>query len=337
MEEHKQKLEEYLADIPAKRIRVRHVHLDQESHPPHPDRMRMGTDGKGSIESIELFPGIELSLHRYLADRVVLRHASVPNILEIHHCRQGRCGLRLSNGHSLFLGAGAVFIQTLEDAVDSELTLPLGFYEGVNIQIDLRLLEEKPPAILKEAALSGEAVLAKICPDGKPVTLPLEHDIEHIFKDLYDKPEKLRLAYYRIKTLELLLYLFQRTSGEQEQVSEYRSNQIERVHQIHEYLTRDLTVRPTIEELSRIYHMNTSTLKQVFRGVYGQPVATYMKEYRMRRAMELLSDGKVSISDTAKLVGYENQSKFTAAFKQFTGQLPKEYKAHCREEEEGRP
>lgn len=330
MEEQKYRLKECLADIPEKRIRVRHIHLDQESHPPHPDRMKMGTDGKGSIESIELFPGIELSLHRYLADRVVLRHESVPNILEIHHCRQGRCGLKLSNGHSLFLGAGAVFIQTLEDAVDSELTLPLGFYEGINIQIDLELLNEKPPALLKEADLSGEAFLARICPDGKPVSLPLEHDIEHIFKDFYDKPEKLRLPYYRIKSLELLLYLYQRKTVVEEERSEYQSSQIERVHQIHEYLIRDLTVRPTIEELSKTYHMNTSTLKQVFRGVYGQPLATYMKEYRIRRAMELLSDSDITIAETAKLVGYENQSKFTAAFKSFTGQLPKEYRAHLK-------
>ncbi len=111
----------------------------------------MGTDGKGSIESTELFSGMELSLHRYVADKVVLSHASVPNVVEIHHCRQGRCGLRLKNGNTLFLGPGDVFVQTLEEGVDSELTLPLEYYEGVNIQIDLQLLDERPPAILQGA------------------------------------------------------------------------------------------------------------------------------------------------------------------------------------------
>ncbi|MCQ2501050.1 MAG: AraC family transcriptional regulator [Lachnospiraceae bacterium] len=330
MEEQKRRLEECLTDIPEKRIRVRHIHLDRESHPPHPDRMRMGTDGKGSIESIELFPGIELSLHRYVADKVVMRHASVPDVVEIHHCRQGRCGLRLQNGYSLFLGSGEIFVQTLEEPVDSEITLPLGYYEGINIQIDLRLLNEKPPTILQEAGLNRESILASICPDGKPGTLPSEHDIEHIFKDLYDKPEHLRMPYYRIKTLELLLYLSQKQVEKQELISGYQQAQIERIHQIHEYLIRDLTVRPTIEELSRQFHMNTSTLKQVFRGVYGQPIATYMKEYRMRRAMEILADEKMSIADLARFVGYENQSKFTAAFKQFTGQLPSEYSRHMQ-------
>lgn len=332
MEEQRRRLEECLEDIPEKRIRVRHIHLDRESNPPHPDRMRMGTDGKGSIESIELFPGIELSLHRYVADRVVMRHESMPDVVEIHQCRLGRCGLKLQNGYSLFLGSGDIFVQTLEEPVDSEITLPLGYYEGINIQINLRLLNEKPPEILQEAGLNRESILSSICPDGKPVTLSSEHDIEHIFKDFYDKPEQLRLPYYRIKTLELLLYLSQRQVEKKEAISGYQQDQIERIHLIHESLIRDLAVRPTIEELSKQFHLNTSTLKQVFRGVYGQPIATYMKEYRMRRAMEILAEGKFSIAETARLVGYENQSKFTAAFKQFTGQLPSEYSKHQKKE-----
>lgn len=332
MEEQKQRLDGFLIDVPDKRIRVSHVHLDQESHPPHADKMRMGTDGKGMIESIELFPGIELSLQRYRAGRVILRHESVPDVIEIHHCRSGRCGLKLAKEQSLFLGEGDVFIQTLEDDIDSEMEFPLGFYEGINLQINLRLLNERPPEILQEAGLNRNHIMNSICPDGKPVSLPPEHDIEHIFKDFYDKPDHLRLPYYRIKTLELLLYLSQRKSADREMASSYQTGLTVRIHQIHEYLTSDLTVRPTIEDLSKEFHMNTSTLKQVFRGVYGQPIATYMKEFRMRRAMELLSDQAVSIAEVSKLVGYENQSKFTAAFKQFTGELPKEYSRRGRGE-----
>ncbi len=331
MEEQKRRLEELLAEVPEKRIQVSHVHLDQESHPPHADRMRMGTDGKGRIESIELFPGIELSLHQYMAGRVVLRHDSVPGVIEIHHCRHGRCGMKLADEHSLFIGQDDVFIQSLDSAVDSEMTFPLGYYEGINIQINLELLNQKPPAILQEAGLGREILMAAVCPEGTPILLPPEHDLEHIFKDFYDKPECLRLPYYRIKTLELLLYLSQKP-GSTEKASEYRTSLTERINQVHEYLTEDLTVRPTIEDLSRKYHMNTSTLKQVFRGVYGQPIATYMKEYRMRRAMELLAEETGSIAETAEQVGYENQSKFTAAFKQFTGELPSEYRRRVRGE-----
>ncbi|MDO4489886.1 MAG: AraC family transcriptional regulator [Lachnospiraceae bacterium] len=325
-----QRLSMLLADVPDKRIRVSHIHLDQESHPPHADRMRMGTDGKGTIESIELFPGIELSLHRYLAGRVMLRHESVPDVIEIHHCRYGRCGLKLRDRESLFLGEGDVFIQTLEQGVDSECFFPLGYYEGVNLQINLRLLDQKPPAILQEAGLDKDSLMGGICPEMRPVLLPTEHDIDHIFKDFYDKPEHLKLPYYRIKTLELLLYLSERKLAAEKETSGYQLDQLERIHQIHDYLTADLTRRPTIEELAREYHINTTALKQVFKGVYGQPIASYMKEYRIRRAMELLSGEELSVAEVAQRVGYENQSKFTAAFKQFTGEVPRDYVRRVR-------
>ena len=34
--------------------------------------------------------------------------------------------------------------------------------------------------------------------------------------------------------------------------------------------------------------MNTTTLKSVFKAVYGMPIASYMKEYRMKLASNML-------------------------------------------------
>ena len=68
--------------------------------------------------------------------------------------------------------------------------------------------------------------------------------------------------------------------------------------------------------------LNTSTLKEVFKAVYGLPIATYMKEYRVRRAMELLRESGGSIAAIAAAVGYESQGKFTRAFKDVTQTAP---------------
>src|SRR5699024_3929687 len=110
------------------------------------------------------------------------------------------------------------------------------------------------------------------------------------------------------------------------QAAQYSSGQTELVKQIHSQLTRDLKQRYTIEELSRQYLLNTSSLKELFKAVYGLPVASYMKEYRVRRAMELLRDTGDSISDISKSVGYETQGKFTKAFKDVAKVLPSEYR-----------
>ena len=81
----------------------------------------------------------------------------------------------------------------------------------------------------------------------------------------------------------------------------------------------------TIEELSKQYLMNTTTLKSVFKAVYGMPIASYMKEYRMKLASNMLLQEDKSISGIAAAVGYKNQSKFTSAFRDIFQILPTAY------------
>ena len=46
----------------------------------------------------------------------------------------------------------------------------------------------------------------------------------------------------------------------------------------------------------------------------------------MARAAQLLRETDESVAEIARAVGYESQSKFTAAFKEYFGVLPKEYR-----------
>ncbi|MBO5980999.1 MAG: metalloregulator ArsR/SmtB family transcription factor [Clostridia bacterium] len=98
------------------------------------------------------------------------------------------------------------------------------------------------------------------------------------------------------------------------------------VHRIHEYLTEHLSERITIEELSKRFHINTTTLKKIFKEVYGDSVAAHIKKHRLEKAAKLLKDTEMSIFAAAKEVGYDSQSRFTAAFKQEFGVLPTEFR-----------
>lgn len=103
-----------------------------------------------------------------------------------------------------------------------------------------------------------------------------------------------------------------------------------RIREIHDFLTANLHQRYTIEALSKQFFIDSSTLKREFRRAYGLPIATYLKELRVHRAMELLSSTDDSIASIAVQVGYETQSKFSAAFKAATNLSPHVYRKNAK-------
>ena len=108
--------------------------------------------------------------------------------------------------------------------------------------------------------------------------------------------------------------------------SDYLENQIETIKRVHDYLTENLSKRITIEELSKKFAMNPTTLKTVFKDVYGNSLAAHIKEHRMEKAAELLVNTQMPVNQIAQEVGYESQSKFGTVFKEFFKLSPMEYK-----------
>ena len=134
------------------------------------------------------------------------------------------------------------------------------------------------------------------------------------------------LPFQKIKILELLLYLAKMEFTPQNKLAEYQFELTETIRKIHDQLLQHMEQRITIEELSRQYLINPTTLKNAFKSVYGTSIAAHIKEHRMRQAAKLLKETNKSIAEIAQAVGYDSQSKFTAAFKIYFEVLPKEYR-----------
>ena len=288
------------------------------------------TDGSGKLEVYQVFPGIQLSLNTFLADEVSFFHESHPHILEITHCRTGRIGWNFKNGTSVYLGAGDLALQNTGCCAASVMTFPLGYCESVTISVNFTELSRNPLPVFAENGLDTDLLYRHFCLSGKSMSLPSSPDIDCIFRPVYQLPEQLRLPYFQLKVQELLLYL-SCLSPEDSALTAFQSRQTALMQQIHHQLTEHLDRRYTIEELSRQYLINTSSLKEIFKGVYGMPIATYMKEYRIHKAMELLTQTNDSIAEIASAVGYETQGKFAKSFKEFTGLTPSTYRKKYRE------
>lgn len=286
--------------------------------------------GKGKLRRFALFPGIELSQTCLFSEQIALEHEAFAQVLEINHCRKGRIGWDMRGGTSVYLGPGDLGIHTMDCCAVSSMSLPLGHYEGITIALDLEQLEQEPLPFLQEAGIQIRSLPQKLGLRGKPLALPTTPEIAHVFDPLYDVSPQLQLPYYKLKVLELILFLEELVPEQEKQLGQYHSKQVETIKEIHDLLTADLRQRYTIEELSRRYLINTATLKAVFKAVYSQPIGAYMKEYRLRRAMELLRQGDGSIGEIAEQVGYESQGNFTEAFKAMTRISPTEYRRRYR-------
>ena len=107
-----------------------------------------------------------------------------------------------------------------------------------------------------------------------------------------------------------------------EHAADLTPQQREIIHQVHQLLTENLDSRITIEQLSRRFLMNPSTMKELFKAEYGSSIAAHIRQHRMEKASALLLESGDSLAQVARAVGYESQSKFSAEFKKVFGMLP---------------
>lgn len=280
----------------------------------------------GHAENILLYPGIELCFFSAKTELASIKHPPLPRIMEINYCHKGRLGWKMGNGNQIYLGPGDFSLHTLDACSDSSLCFPTGIYEGLTLCVDFRKLQEQLPEALAGTGILPELFKGKFWQDTAVASFAGKVQTDAIFSAFYGQPEHLKLAYWKIKSIELLLYLIQMGSGHKGRLTEYQSEQVETVRAVHEYLTEHMGERITIEELSRQYLINPTTLKSVFKSVYGTSIAVHIKEHRMELAARLLLETDLNIAEIGQRVGYESQSKFTAAFKAYYQMVPKEYR-----------
>ena len=93
------------------------------------------------------------------------------------------------------------------------------------------------------------------------------------------------MPYFRVKILELLLYLDALELGSGTEKPYFYRSQVETVKAIRSYLAEHLDQHITLEALSRQYQIPLTTMKACFKSVYGSPVNTYMRALRMDRRL----------------------------------------------------
>lgn len=287
--------------------------------------MRPAAGGQGAGAAL-LYPGISLA---YMVGGQAHIHQIEGDRLRITYCRAGQLVWEQDGGQR-HLAPGDFAVQG--GAAPGETTpetRPSGDFAGLALSVDLQEAAACPPEPLGDAAVFGR-LRNRFCGGNQLVVLTENGESRNLFSAFYDKPGDLQLPYRRIKALELLLYLAGWEPAK-DQPQEYRAEQVAVVRAIHGHLLAHMEERVTIEELSRRYLMNPTTLKAAFKAVYGTSLGAHIKEHRMEQAARMLRESGRSIAGIAQAVGYDSQSRFAAAFKEVFGVLPSVYRRQGKE------
>lgn len=306
------------------------------------------TDVRGFVHGVPLFPGVVL-LYIDIAssqwpnnDLPVEGPSRLRQDYLLNYSVSGSCKVVLDND--------SYVLQKPEDIslsghfAKEDYFYPEGHYQGLEFLVDPKAANR---ALGQEAEgpLSGWfgldfALLRKRYDlKGKTKIGTCPSVLRTSFSDLWtmypfgEEPGALApevLASMRTETIRIFQHLqFDRSPFTGPRRPSFRTPQLRVAEQAANLVREDLQEDWTLPALASRLGVSESSLKRYFQNIYGCSVAAYQRTARMERAASLLIDPAtraMSILDVALEVGYENQSKFAAAFKRTYCESPLEYK-----------
>jgi AraC-like DNA-binding protein len=287
-------------------------------------------DGEGFMTSYQVFPGVELIYNDFCMENCFNNKGPRAGIMEINHCRSGRFECEFQNGSCVYMEEGDLAVNMLTNRTKNPC-FPQQYYYGVSIVIDLEEAAQTISSLLYDITIDLYALRNKLCANNRCFIVRAKDSIEHIFSELYTAPEEVKHAYFKLKVLELLLFLSTVDLSENLDERQYfHKKQVDTIKAMKEHMVQNLDHHDTLEQLSVRFGISLTAMKSCFKGVYGTSVYAFMRAYRMQAAGAMLLKSTESVTAIASKVGYTNPSKFSFAFKQIMGLSPLEYrKSNC--------
>lgn len=107
-----------------------------------------------------------------------------------------------------FIGEGDLSVTSLRKGkqVFANSRIPLKKYRGITILFDIAPAQQTLNRDFRQANLNLLQIRDTLCGDGRSLLIKSKHEVDHIFGELFHVDEQIRLPYFWIKTIELLLF-----------------------------------------------------------------------------------------------------------------------------------
>lgn len=240
--------------------------------------------GDGLMTIYKVFPGVLLIYNDFHMLHCESNFKSDKKLLCVDHCRLGRIEHEVSENAYTYIEKGdlKVDIRVKHSGI---VQFPQQHYHGITIAF---IMEEAINSLedeIKNFPVDLHEIQRKYCDNNHPFVIPGEKCIEHIFSELYTVPDKIRIPYFKVKIMELLLYLdaLELADNKKDRPYFYKTH-VEKVKAIHNFMIENLDKHFTLQELSEKYDISLTTMKKCFKSVYGDSVYSYMRNHRISYA-----------------------------------------------------
>ncbi len=289
--------------------------------------------GEGYMTLYQVIKGVYVMFDEFHLESCESEFKNMKDVFCIDHCRQGRIEHENLLGNKFYMESGDLKLGRRINH-SGRIHMPNGYYYGMtigfhiyeakkNIQNELSGIDIDIGAIVDKFNSSDEEYFIR-----RDSLLKNDECIDHILNEMYNVPKEIRMDLFKVKIMELLLRLkmLDKTLYKDDRLY-IPASQAEKIKEVHKLIIEEPDKNYTVEEMAGIFGIPESTLRKNFREIYGSPIYKYIKKFKMTKAAELLkNDDGLKISDVAESVGYDNPSKFAAAFKDVMGVTPMTYK-----------
>ena len=282
-------------------------------------------DGYGTVISYNLFEGIDILFMDFYT--LECFHETILNneIIEIRHSKKGRVEFEFGDRGIFYLKEDEFCINKAQNG-PVKYSFPFSYNSGVSLVIEREIISEETQKILNVFGINIKQLCSNLELDSRSFICKTPSQLVHVFNELYMAREAKDINYFRIKAIEILYFVSKLSSVDRFVTKYYGRKHIDIVKKIHNKLIDNFQNEVSIEEFVKSEDISYSTFSAIYKQIYGKNPYTYLKDYKMNCAAIKLKESNINISEIAILLGYNNASKFSKAFKDVFGILPKDYR-----------
>lgn len=154
------------------------------------------------------------------------------------------------------------------------------------------------------------------------MTLEMKLAAEAFFDPITD-PFALRL-HLLSRAHDILRFFFDQSAPQDNSGARFRPVEIELVERAKARVAARLDQIPATADLASELGTSASRLMRLFKAVDGRTIGEFVTARRMARALELMQERRLSITQIAFEVGYEHSANFSTAFRRHYGMTPRQ-------------